>query len=62
MAEPGDAGRQPLEGHVLARQPDPVGDDLVVGKHFQQQVVDAGDIALLARQRHPAEGPDRPGK
>ena len=62
MAEPGDARRQALERHVLPRQADPVGDDLVVREHLQQQIVDAGDVAFLARQRHPAEGADGAGK
>ncbi|MCY1243169.1 hypothetical protein D9M72_561730 [compost metagenome] len=48
MAEPGDAGRQALEGDMLTCELDPVGDDLVVREHLQQKVVDAGDVALLA--------------
>ncbi len=35
---------------------------LVVRKHFEQQVVDARDVALLAGQSHPAEGADGAGK
>ncbi|ENN89473.1 hypothetical protein RHSP_65926 [Rhizobium freirei PRF 81] len=59
MAEPCDTRRQPFEGHMLAGKLDPVGDDLVVPEHFQEQIVDASDIAFLARERHPAERADR---
>ncbi|MNL67056.1 hypothetical protein D3C87_1916100 [compost metagenome] len=31
-------------------------------KHVEQQIVDPGDVALLAGKRHPAEGADGAGK
>ena len=62
VAEPGDAGRQALEGHVVAGEADPVADDAVVGEQLQHLVVDLADVLRVAAERHPAERSDGPGE
>ena len=55
VAQPADAGRQPLEGDPLAGQADPAGQALVVGELVQHGPVGRRDVRRVARQRHPSE-------
>ncbi len=62
VAEPGDPRRQAFERNVLARQRDPVGQDVIVGKRLQQMVVDLADVITVVGQRNPAERADGAGE
>ena len=57
VAQPADARRQPLEGHLLARHVQPAVQVLVFGEELQDGFVGAVDILRVAGERHPAEGP-----
>ncbi|MNE20940.1 hypothetical protein D3C80_1140830 [compost metagenome] len=62
MTKPCDTCWQAFKRDMLAGKLDPVGDDLVVGKHFQQHIINLGDVAFFTRSRHPAERTNRAGK
>ena len=62
MAEPADAGRQALERNVSTRQRDPIGENAVVRKGFEQMVVDLADVFAVVGERNPAERTDRARK
>ena len=56
IAEPADSCRQTLELDAPAREIDPAAQDMVVRKHFQNQIVGDGDVRGLAGKSDPAEG------
>jgi len=58
VAEPVDAGGQPLEGDPFAGQRDPALDKAVVRESAQQRHVRDRDVVRVAGQRDEAERPD----
>ena len=62
VAEPGDPSGQALAGDVLAGQADPVGDAVGAVKQLEAELVDGGQVAVLARQADPPERPDARGR
>src|SRR5215471_13630219 len=57
VAEPADARWQALVLDALARQVNPSGQDAILWKELQNQVVGRGDIGGIAGERHPAKRP-----
>ena len=57
-AEPADPGRQSLKLHPLRCELEPALKECVVGEKLQERRIDRCDIALVPRQRRPAERPD----
>src|SRR5581483_2514369 len=53
VAEPADAGREPLKLHLLARQADPARDVLLIAEQLQNRLVRAADVGGIAGQGHP---------
>ena len=51
-----------LERHILTRQRDPIGQDVIVRKLFEQMVVDLADVVAIIGQRNPAERPNGAGE
>ncbi len=62
VAKPADARGQAELRDTLASEAHPAREPRVVGEHTQQLVVEHGDVAFVARERGPAEGPHSPGK
>ena len=58
VAEPADAGRQPLEGDALGGQLEPALEQRVVGEEPPELLVDRGDVGRVAREDGPPEGAD----
>src|SRR5206468_9388053 len=57
VAEPADAGRQPLEAHVLLGEWDPAMEPRVVRELGEGGAVGGEDVLGIARERRPAERP-----
>lgn len=55
VAEPADAGRQPLERHRASGQREPSGEMLVLGEQFEHGPIGGRDVRGIARQRDPPE-------
>ena len=56
VAEPADAGREPLERDPLTRHADPAVERLVVGELLDHRPVGGGDVGRVSRQGDPTEG------
>ena len=56
-AEVADPGGQALDRHVLARQADPAGGDVVVGEELHHQVVEPREVGGVAARARPPERP-----
>src|SRR5204862_6267496 len=55
VAEPADARRQSLEGHVLLGQRKPAMEPRVRWELFERGAIGGEDVGRIARQRGPAE-------
>src|SRR5688500_1152775 len=55
LAEPADAGRQPLKSNALAGHFDPAGKTLVLRKQIQYHLISGVNIFRVTGKRYPAE-------